>query len=43
MDEIWICDVVLLYRERVVIPSTHQKRILNDFHAGEPESTRIKS
>ena len=34
---------VLLYRERVVIPSTFQKFILKDFHAGHPGSNRMKS
>ena len=37
------CDDVLLYRERVVIPSILQKRILKDFHAGHPGSNRMKS
>ena len=37
------CNEVLLYFERVVIPSTLQKRILKDFHDGHPGSTRIKS
>ena len=37
------CDDVLLYRERVVIPSTLQKHILKDFHAGYPRSNRMKS
>ena len=36
-------DNVLLYRERVMIPSTLQKRILKDFHAGHPRITRMKS
>ena len=43
MDIFSICDEVLLYRERVVILSTLQKPILKDFHAGHPESTRMKS
>ena len=43
MDVFSIFDEVLLYRERIVIPSTLQKRILNDFHAGHPGSTRMKS
>ena len=34
---------MLLYREHVVIPSTHQKRILKDFHTGHLGSTRMKS
>ena len=37
------CDDVLLYRERVMIPSTLQKRILKNFHAGHPRNNRIKS
>ena len=37
------CDDVLLYRERVIIPSTLQKRILKDFYAGHPRSNRMKS
>ena len=38
-----LCDKVLLYREWVVIPTTLQRRILKDFHAGHPGITRIKS
>ena len=37
------CNDVLLYRERVVIPGTLQKRILKDFHIDHPGATRIKS
>lgn len=36
-------DNVLIYSERVVIPSTLQKRILKDFHAGHPGINRMKS
>ena len=35
-------DDVLPYRERIVIPSTFQKRILKDFHAGHPGSNRME-
>ena len=38
-----MCDNVLLYGERVVIPKTLQKRILKDFHAGHPGNNRMKS
>ena len=38
-----ICNEVLQNRERVMIPSTLQKRILKDFHAGHPGSIRMKS
>ena len=37
------CDNVLLYRERIMIPSTLQKRILKDFYIGHPGITRMKS
>ena len=37
------CDDELLYRECVVIPSTMQKHLLKDFHAGHPGSSRMKS
>ena len=37
------CNDVLMYRERVVIPATLQKRILKDFHVGHPGATRMKS
>ena len=38
-----LCDNVLLYGERVVIPKTLQKRILKGFHAGHPGKNRMKS
>ena len=38
-----LCNEVLLYRDRVVIPATLQKRILKDFHIGYPGITRTKS
>ena len=37
------CNDVLLYRERVVVPATLQRRILKDFHIGHPGTTRMKS
>ena len=37
-----LCDNVLLYSERVVIPKKLQNRILRDFHTGHPEINRIK-
>ena len=37
------CDQVLLYRERVVVPATLQKKILKDFHTRHPGATRMKS
>ena len=37
------CDQVLLYRERIVVPATLQKKILKDFHSGHPGATRMKS
>lgn len=38
-----LCDNVLLYSERVVIPKKLQKRILKDFHGGHPGKNRMKS
>ena len=38
-----LCDNVLLYSERVVIPKKFQNRILRDFHTGRPGINRIKS
>ena len=38
-----LCDNVLLYSERVVIPKTLQRRILHDFHTGHPGINRMKS
>ena len=44
IEEIYsLCDNILLYSERVVIPKTLQKRILHDFHTGHPGSNRMKS
>ena len=38
-----LCNEVLLYSERVIIPITLQRRILKDFHAGHSGITRMKS
>ena len=38
-----LCDNVLLYSERVVIPKKLQNRILRDFHTGHPGINRMKS
>ena len=38
-----LCDDVLLYNNRVVIPSSLQKKILGDFHMGHPGKNRTKS
>ena len=38
-----LCDNVLLYSERVVIPKKLQNRILRDFHTGYPGINRMKS
>ena len=38
-----LCDELSLYRDRVVIPATLQRRILKDFHNGHPGITRAKS
>ena len=37
-----LCDEVLLYRDRVIIPATLKRRILKDFHIGHPGITRTK-
>ena len=42
-DILSLCDNVLLYGERVIIPKTLQKRILKDFHVGHPGKNRMKS
>ena len=42
-DIFTLCDNVLLYGERVVIPKTLQKRILRDFHVGHPGKNKMKS
>ena len=38
-----LCDYVLLYNNRVVIPSSLQKKILRDFHMGHLGKTHTKS
>ena len=38
-----LCDNVLLYSEKVVIPKKLQNRILRDFHTGHPGINRMKS
>ena len=38
-----LCDNVLLYSERVVIPKKLQNRILRNFHTGHPGINRMKS
>ena len=38
-----LCDNVLLYSERVVIPKKLQNRILRDFHTEHPGINRMKS
>ena len=38
-----LCDEVLLYQDRVVIPATLQRQILKDFHIGHLGITRTKS
>ena len=42
-EEFSLCDNVLLYSERVVIPKKLQNRILRDFHMGHPGINRMKS
>ena len=44
MPEVFsLCDNVLLYSERVVIPKELPNRILRDFHTGHPGINRMKS
>ena len=38
-----ICNDVLMYSERVVVPLSLQKRILKEFHTGHPGMSRMKS
>ena len=38
-----LCDNVLLYSERVVIPNKLQNRILKDFHTRHPGINRMKN
>ena len=42
-DNFSLCDNILLYGERVVIPKTLQKQILKDFPAGHPGKNRMKN
>ena len=38
-----ICNGVLMYNERVVVPLSLQKWILKEFHTGHPDISRMKS
>ena len=38
-----ICDNILLYADRVVVPQVLQKRILKEFHVGHPGISRMKN
>ena len=38
-----LCDNILLYSERVVIPKKLQNKILRDFHTGHSGINRMKS
>ncbi|XP_029646255.1 uncharacterized protein K02A2.6-like [Octopus sinensis] len=38
-----LCDNVLMYAQRVVVPTTLQKRLLKEFHISHPKILRIKS
>ena len=38
-----LCDDVLLYNDRVLIPNSLQRKILRDFHMGHPGKNRTKS
>lgn len=38
-----ICEDVLMYGERIVIPLTLQRKILKEFHTGHPGISRMKS
>ena len=37
------CNGILMYGERVVIPTVLTKKILKDFHIGHPEMSRVKA
>ena len=39
----WMCDGILIYKERVVIPTVLTKNILKDFHTRHPEMSRMKA
>ena len=43
LDMYSLCDSILLYNDRIVIPKKLQKRILKDFHTGHPGKNRMKS
>ena len=38
-----ICSQTLMYADRVVIPTTLQRRILKEFHCGHPGMSRMKA
>ena len=38
-----LCDDVLLYNNRVVIPNSLQRKIVRDFHMGHPRKNRTRS
>ena len=38
-----ICSQTLMYADRVVIPTTLQRRILKEFHSGHPGMSRMKA
>ena len=42
-DVFSICEDVLMYSDRVVVPKILQKKILRDFHIGHPGISRMKS
>ena len=38
-----ICDCVLMYADRIVIPTSLRKHMLKEFHVGHPGISRMKS
>ena len=42
-DAYSICNEVVIYSDRAVIPAAWQKRILNEFHVGNPGMSMMKS
>ena len=38
-----ICDEILMYAQRVVIPHASRKKVLKEFHVGHPDISRMKS
>ena len=38
-----ICNDVLMYSDRVVVPLSLQNQILKEFHSGHPSISRMKS